>query len=179
MDHRYLKFLFLNFPASKYCQFALIFFQFRLCCFYKVCSYKKVQYSEEKYHWQLPYEKNSFQIRFQFSSNAFQICFRCVSNSIQSHLKSALRPVISMLIFQLLLIFTHVLIFQLIRIGISITMRTECGLFCKDLEKTKIANTSNINFSLMACKISLFLKKRKKRMKQQRKRKTGFRIGLI
>ena len=127
----------------------------------------------------LPYEKNSFQIRFQFSSNAFQICFRCVSNSIQSHLKSALRPVISMLIFQLLLIFTHVLIFQLIRIGISITMRTECGLFCKDLEKTKIANTSNINFSLMACKISLFLKKRKKRMKQQRKRKMGFRIGLI
>ena len=167
MDHRYLKFLFLNFPASKYCQFALIFFQFRFCCFYKVCSYKKVHYSEEKYHWQLPYEKNSFQIRFQFSSNAFQICFRCVSNSIQSHLKSALRPVISMLIF------------QLIRIGISITMRTECGLFCKDLEKTKIANTSNINFLLMACKISLFLKKRKKRMKQQRKRKTGFRIGLI
>ena len=62
-----------------------------------------------------------------------------------------------MLFFQLLLIFTHVRIFQLVRIGISITMRTQCGLFCKDLDKTKIANTSNIKFSLMACKTSLFL----------------------
>ena len=39
---------------------------------------------------------------------------------------------------------------------------SECGLidkkmFSKDLDKTKIANTSNIKFSLMACKTSLFL----------------------
>ena len=40
---------------------------------------------------------------------------------------------------------------------------SQCGLldkrslFCKDLYKTKIANTSNIKFSLMTCKASLFL----------------------
>ena len=68
-----------------------------------------------------------------------------------------LRSVSSMLIFQLLLIFTHVRIFHHIRIGISITMRTQCGLFCKDLDKTKIANTSNIKFSLMACKTKFVL----------------------
>ena len=31
------------------------------------------------------------------------------------------------------------------------------SLFGKDLEKSKTANTSNIKFSLMACKTSLFL----------------------
>ena len=67
------------------------------------------------------------------------------------NLAKVLRPVSGMLIF------THVRIFQLIRIGISITMRTQCGLFCRDLDKTKIANLSNITFSLMACKTSLFL----------------------
>ena len=37
---------------------------------------------------------------------------------------------------------------------------TDClirSLFCKDLDKTKIANTSNIKLSLMCCKTSLFL----------------------
>ena len=37
---------------------------------------------------------------------------------------SLLRPVSRMMILKLLLIFSHVQIFQLIRIGISITMRT-------------------------------------------------------
>ena len=40
------------------------------------------------------------------------------------HIALYLRPVSSMLIFQLLLIFTNLRIFHLIRIGISITMRT-------------------------------------------------------
>ena len=31
------------------------------------------------------------------------------------------------------------------------------SLFCKDLDKTKIANTSNIIFSLMACNTSLLI----------------------
>ena len=30
-------------------------------------------------------------------------------------------------------------------------------MFCKDLDKAKTANTSNIKFSLMACKTSFFL----------------------
>ena len=47
---------------------------------------------------------------------------RCLRSKISC--VRALRPVFSMLIFQLLLIFTHVRIFQLIRIWISITMRT-------------------------------------------------------
>ena len=70
-----------------------------------------------------------------------------------------LRPVSSMLIFQLLLIFSHVRIFQPIRIGISITMRTARWkdlYFAKIKIKIKSANTSNITFLLMARKTSLF-----------------------
>ena len=61
-----------------------------------------------------------------------------------------------MLIFQFLVIFLQVRIFQLLRIRIFITMWKR-SLFSKYLDKIKIANTSNIKFLFTACKASSYL----------------------
>ena len=61
-----------------------------------------------------------------------------------------------MLIFQFLVIFLQVRIFQLLRIKIFITMWKR-SLFSKYLDKIKIANTTNIKFLFTACKASSYL----------------------